>query len=356
MDLEYRWEPKAVSTKSKKGGYASLFEAILNSGQSCNERSQLTEKEYIPKIEIIFNQADHQVVILDNGMGIAKSSIPRIYERIGVITPKINYVHDSNDFRGHGFLDILCAYEYIEIISHHINDELGTKFSFDLLNSKVNTTSIDLGDKRGTAIYFNYKEFMNTLGDDLTVEKILNRVNPFHGSIEISVQKVEKRLIGKKYPDNILKTLISSINKMQTDGDIADFIDFLKNENYRVSNRDLMGLDEKHYKFKLLSIFHILSDYTVISEQEVDDGYIDILLKKKLNTDANVKFEWLIELKYVKKSDIKSLKKIRAEGVDQASRYANSRIIKESIDRSTLQVLSITFLGKSDVFIDVVDI
>jgi hypothetical protein len=356
LDLEFRWEPKTVRTKSKKGGYASLFEAILNSGQSCNERRLLKENEYIPKIEIIFNQADHQVIISDNGMGIAKSSIPRVYDRIGVIVPQSNYVRNKGDFRGYGFLDILCAYEYIEIISHNIKDELGNKFSFDLLNNKVKSSDVNLGDNRGTAIYFNYKEFMNSVGDDIAVEKILNKINPFHGSIEISIQRVNKRIIGKKYPTNILNTLIKSINNMERNGDITDFLAFLKEENYCLSNRDLMGLDEKHFKFKLLSVFHVHSNYTVISEQEVDDGYIDILLKKKLNSHSNVKFEWLIELKYVKQSDIKKLKQIRAEGIDQASKYAQSRIINESIEKSTLKVLVITFLGKSNVYIDFINL
>ncbi len=40
--------------------------------------------------------------------------------------------------------------------------------------------------------------------------------------------------------------------------------------------------------------------YIANSEYEVEDGFIDILLSKNKAFEESIKYEWMIELKYIK--------------------------------------------------------
>jgi hypothetical protein len=357
---EFKWKPKQVKAHKKSG----LFEILLNSGNACKKRMLLEEDDYFPKISIIFDKTNKTVKITDNGIGISLGKIYSLFEKSGVAVHKkkltdlcldnqIEQVIQVQE-RGHGIKVILAGLSKLEIISHCLNEVVGSKIEYDQKAEKVSLNTIDLGDFKGTTFCFNYEDFLNFSGDSYEVKELLDSINLYHGEIELSVTEVDTKIVGVKYPIVKLTKLIRSIMSMESDGDIVGFIEFLKEDNFLLSNRDLMGLDEKHYKFKLLSILELHSSYTVISETEIDHGYIDILLKNNINSPNSAKFEWLIELKYVKKSNSKKLQEIRKAGIDQARSYAESRIIVDTIEKSTLKVVVITFLGKSDVFLDYV--
>ena len=59
------------------------------------------------------------------------------------------------------------------------------------------------------------------------------------------------------------------------------------------------------------------------SEKEIENGYIDLYLEKDVRT-PEAEYEWLLELKYLKKSDEKQIEKVRIEGLKQIRRYAKS--------------------------------
>lgn len=357
---EFEWEVGKVKGRSKTG----LFEALLNSGKACKQRMLLEESDYSPKISIVFDKASNTAKIIDNGIGISLGRIYSLLDRVGVSISKerIEELCLNNNSklliqvpeRGHGIRDIVRGISKLEIISHCLGENVGSKIEFDQVNKKARLSTVDLGDFKGTTFCFNYDEFIKLSGDSFEVKEFLEYINLYHGEIEISVSEIDKKVVGVKYPILKLTKLIRSIMYMETCGDISEFVDFLKEDNFLLSNRDLMGLDEKHFKFKLLSIFELHSNYTVISETEIDDGYIDILLKNNVNSPSPAKYEWLIELKYVKKSNSKNLHKIREDGIDQARSYAQSRIINEGFKEDALKVVVITFLGKSDVFLDYV--
>lgn len=357
---EFEWEVGEVRGRSKTG----LLEVLLNSGQACKKRMLLEASDYSPKISIVFDKASNTVKVIDNGIGISLGRIYSLLDRAGVSLSKerieeLCLSHNSNlslqiPERGHGIKDIVAGASKLEIISHCLGENVGSRIEFDQVNKKASLSTVDLGDFKGTTFCFNYDEFLKLSGDSFEIKELLEKINLYHGEIEISVSEVDTKVVGVKYPIFKLTNLIRSIMYMETCGDISDFVSFLKEDNFLLSNRDLMGLDEKHFKFKLLSIFELHSNYTVISETEIDDGYIDILLKNNVNSSSPAKYEWLIELKYVKKSNSKSLHKIREDGIKQARSYAQSRIINEGFKEDTLKVVVITFLGKSDVFLDYV--
>jgi hypothetical protein len=69
-----------------------------------------------------------------------------------------------------------------------------------------------------------------------------------------------------------------------------------------LSFRDAKGFDEKHLKMLLIPYLSLSSSHYVKSEPEWQNGYIDILLLKRAN--ATTKYNFAIELKYVKKGDL----------------------------------------------------
>lgn len=84
--------------------------------------------------------------------------------------------------------------------------------------------------------------------------------------------------------------------------------------------------------------------YKPISEKETEGGYIDIYLEKDIRM-PDVKYEWLIELKYVKKSDEKYIGKIIEKWKEQLKRYRGSMQFK---GKQNLKKALVVFIGKGD--------
>ena len=64
------------------------------------------------------------------------------------------------------------------------------------------------------------------------------------------------------------------------------------------------------------------------------------------------KYEWLLELKYLKKSEIKQIEKAKIEGLKQLQRYAKST---EFANKKNLKKALIIFSGKSDYVVEEIE-
>ena len=109
-------------------------------------------------------------------------------------------------------------------------------------------------------------------------------------------------------------------------------------------------------KFLLLSIFFTSNYYFPISEIENSSGYTDIYLKRS-HLHPNAISEWVLELKYVKKT--KKTKKTdsnkepkattfdqkKNEAIEQLKRYKTSNLFK---DRTDVRFLAVVFTGKNE--------
>jgi Predicted AAA-ATPase/PD-(D/E)XK nuclease superfamily len=69
-----------------------------------------------------------------------------------------------------------------------------------------------------------------------------------------------------------------------------------------LSLRDAQGFDEKHLKMLMIPYLSLSASHYVVSEPEWENGYIDVLLLKRPN--VTTKYNFVLELKYVKKSDM----------------------------------------------------
>ena len=103
---------------------------------------------------------------------------------------------------------------------------------------------------------------------------------------------------------------------------LRDDIQPLVNEMTRalqlLSNRDAMGMDEKHVKVLLLTLLYQVSFYFIHSEREMGRHYPDVMLLER--SPFAVNHQHLIELKYSKKTK-KDWAMKRKEGVEQVQGY-----------------------------------
>jgi hypothetical protein len=153
---------------------------------------------------------------------------------------------------------------------------------------------------------------------------------------------------GLKY--RLVNDLNEAILEMALKGNIEPFVDFIGEKIRGISFRDT--LDELFIKGILLVFLGLTDTYRVISEREVQNGYPDLLLKRGsiYGTDGpEVKFEWMFELKYIKKKNQKQLERVRKDAQDQLKEYMTSRYMA---GRPNLKAVALIFIGKGEIVVD----
>ncbi|MCK4258650.1 MAG: AAA family ATPase [Halanaerobiales bacterium] len=140
-----------------------------------------------------------------------------------------------------------------------------------------------------------------------------------------------------------VEKLSEAIEAMAYEGEIELYLDFISENVLSVlSNRDLISFDEKYLKLILSTYLNLVEIYKCISEAEVENGYIDIFLEKDIRFQ-DVKYEWIWELKYLKKSEANKLEEVKEKGLAQLKRYASSNRFKF---KKNLKQALIIFIGK----------
>ena len=87
-----------------------------------------------------------------------------------------------------------------------------------------------------------------------------------------------------------------------------------------LSNRDAVGMDEKHIKVLLLTLLYQTQVYFIQSEREINRKYPDIMLLER--SPITVEHQHLIELKYSKKNAGKQgWEAKKQEGLNQVQGY-----------------------------------
>jgi hypothetical protein len=140
--------------------------------------------------------------------------------------------------------------------------------------------------------------------------------------------------------------LKAAVRELAYRGNAVPFIDYVSRNIFsRLSNRDLKRFSEKYIKIILLSGLFQSKLYVPITEMEITKGYTDIWLKRS-HQFPEIPYEWVWELKYVKKEDESNeavLQEKRDEARAQLAKYRNSHLFAEHTD---VRYLSIIFIGK----------
>ncbi|EJO5346281.1 ATP-binding protein [Clostridium botulinum] len=147
-----------------------------------------------------------------------------------------------------------------------------------------------------------------------------------------------------------LQDIRIAVNEMRMYGQIESLVEIIGKILEYLSNRDLMQMDEKHIKMMFLTLLGIDSTYFIQSEAENNKGYADIMLKRKIQFKDITKFQWIIELKYIKESQRNILEKVKQEGLKQLKSYGESKIVQEQLGGENLKKVLIIVVGKKDIY------
>ena len=130
--------------------------------------------------------------------------------------------------------------------------------------------------------------------------------------------KVELERINQIHvPD---RPILKAVEVLALRNDIQPLVQETAKVLQLLSNRDAMGMDEKHIKTLLLALLFQSPAYFIQSERELNRHYPDILLLER--SPYKVNYQHLIELKYVKKSGkTAAWEAKRAEGIAQVQAY-----------------------------------
>ncbi|MGH2332322.1 AAA family ATPase [Thermoanaerobacter mathranii] len=209
--------------------------------------------------------------------------------------------------------------------------EIVTKFSFDRMYDEE--------------YFISLLFYMGLLTIKDSVYNVTKLVIPNYIIKTIFWEYFERKL---KEENNIkyeIEEIAKATWKMAFQGEIKPFVEFMStNILRRLSNRDMVKFDEKYIKVVLFSYLTISNVYRPISERETEGGYIDIYLERDIRI-PDIKCEWLIELKYVKKNEKDKVDKIKEEGIKQLKKYRESRGLKE---REDVKQALLIFIGKDE--------
>jgi hypothetical protein len=184
----------------------------------------------------------------------------------------------------------------------------------------------------------------------------------------LTVDRVEEGLLRLKIPNYSIRTIFwEYIERMTADGNedvLIDmneqrialrelayrgnprpFIDCVsRNVFTRLSNRDLQQFDEKYIKIILLNGLFQSRLYLTVTELEVSSGYVDIFMQRS-HLLPEIPFEWVWEIKYVKKEDAAE-HVLNAKREEARARLRKYRTSSRFADRDDVRYLSLIFIGK----------
>ncbi len=135
--------------------------------------------------------------------------------------------------------------------------------------------------------------------------------------------------------------LRDSLIEMSDSGKINKLVEYVHSILKNISNRDLQKFSEKNIKMIFMTLLMGNNAYFVKSEHENNAGYADLLLiPTKLNPGKD---NFLLELKYLKKSSKENLETEKANAIEQVARY-KAELAAEGLDCKTF---AIVFVGKA---------
>ena len=143
--------------------------------------------------------------------------------------------------------------------------------------------------------------------------------------------------------------LLDSVSTMAYDGDPAPFLALVRDGVLkRLSNRDLIRFDEKHLKLLLLTYLSFSPIYQPVSEQEMAQGYCDLLLALD-NRFPDATYAYVLELKHLNagaRDD--ALQAARAQAAAQLDRYLADPRLPALLGHRTILGVSVILVGATN--------
>ena len=147
-----------------------------------------------------------------------------------------------------------------------------------------------------------------------------------------------------KIPDirNIVKQLAQK-------NEVKPFIELVENTLKGLSNRDFIQFDEKYIKLLFVTFANAAGFYYVKSEPEINQTYPDVMFLWR--PPYFPKYQFVFELKYLKKKDADKLEEVHEEAKIQLEGYMNNKEMQDFIVRSeggmeTVKAYTVVFVGE----------
>lgn len=134
--------------------------------------------------------------------------------------------------------------------------------------------------------------------------------------------------------------LEEAVLELAQENRITPFLSFIESTLQTLSNRDTVNFDEKYIKALFVGFVNLANIYFIKSEMEVQKKYPDIMLLYRKPILPN--YQFIVELKYLKKSEASQLKSKVQEAEKQLRGYLQSPEIQAL---SSLKAWSIVFIG-----------
>jgi hypothetical protein len=131
------------------------------------------------------------------------------------------------------------------------------------------------------------------------------------------------------------------LEAMAQNNEVAPFTSLIENTLENLSNRDFISFNEKYIKAIFVSFASLSNLYFIKSEPEIEQKYPDIMFLYRPPYFPN--YQFLIELKYLKKTQANKLKQITNDAKNQIKDYLALEEIK---NLENLKSWVIVFVGK----------
>ena len=140
------------------------------------------------------------------------------------------------------------------------------------------------------------------------------------------------------------RPLDDAVEAMAMEGNLHRYIEYVSENAFsKLSDKDLRHFDEKYIKLLLLAYLFQSKIYVPMSEYETGAGYTDIFLQRNPQL-PQVKFEWVLEIKYLKTDEEKKLPQAQKEAAEQLNRYIHAHRLE---NRPDVKTASVVFIGKN---------
>lgn len=144
--------------------------------------------------------------------------------------------------------------------------------------------------------------------------------------------------------------IMSSLEDLALNNNMERWIGEIEKVLELLSNRDYQNFNEKYVKMLFITLASLSQLYIIKSEAEVEGEYPDLMYL--FRKPYKPKYQFLIELKYLKKSEEKKLADTISIAKEQVTRYLMKPEINEL---ENLKSYAVIFVGKKGHFVEVIN-
>ncbi|MBP3551679.1 MAG: AAA family ATPase, partial [Bacteroidaceae bacterium] len=144
--------------------------------------------------------------------------------------------------------------------------------------------------------------------------------------------------------EDYIRSKLSS--KLAYDGAWQEYFGYIADCLHRYASQRDKQKGESFVHGFTLAMTSLNRFYRAISEQECQQGYVDIFLRPELDIYKDMLHSYIIEFKYVKNSEPDALVEAkRQEAIEQANRYAETELVRSSVGHTTLHKIVMVYKG-----------